>query len=142
MAKSKNPLLNKTGDPKPVVLDVNVDTWIERRRVERERKEAEEAAKPKVIPAFIVPGKFKFNLGEFVQDRLTGKKGYIVTRLEHVSGCVQYWITDKGEGHPITADRIMDEPMLERTGTQPFELPKPEARAAHSGPMVLAEGAR
>jgi hypothetical protein len=100
------------------------ELWLEKRKAERERKEAEEDAKPKIIPAQIVPGKFKFNLGEFVQDRLTGRKGYIVTRNEHLSGCVQYWLTNRGDGSQVTTDRIIDENHLERTGTPPMDLRK------------------
>jgi len=102
----------------------NVDDWIEFRQAERERKDKREAAKPKIVPESVSPAPFKFNLGEYVQDRVTGKRGYIVTRTEHISGCVQYWLTDKHEGAAITPDRIMDECRLDRTSLPPLEMPK------------------
>jgi len=103
------------------------ELWMEKRKAKHEREEAEEAAKPKVIPDHIVPAKFKFNLGEYVRDAITGKKGYIVVRTEHVSGCLQYWLTARGDGAQVTQDRIIDESRLERTSTPPFEIAKDEA---------------
>jgi hypothetical protein len=104
-----------------------VEHWLEARRVERELREAAEAALPKVIPDQIVPAKFRFNLGEYVRDAISGTKGYIVVRTEHISGCVQYWLTDKGHGASVTTDRIIDEAHLERTGTPPFVIADGEA---------------
>jgi hypothetical protein len=103
------------------------EVWMEKRRARKEREAIEEAAKPKVIPDKIVPARFKFNLGEYLRDGITGKKGYVVVRTEHISGCVQYWLTDKGEGAQVTNDRIIDEGRLERTSTPPFEIGKDQA---------------
>jgi hypothetical protein len=100
---------------------------MEKRRAKHEREAAEEAAKPKVIPDHIVPAEFKFNLGEYVRDAISGQKGFIVVRTEHISGCVQYWLKDKGQGAQVTQDQIIDEGRLERTGTPPFEIAKDEA---------------
>src|ERR1700731_3867439 len=112
------------------------ELWMEKRRAKHEREAAEEAAKPKVIPDHIVPAKFKFNLGEYVRDGISGQKGYIVVRNEHISGCIQYWLTDKGQGATVTTDRIIDEMHLERTSTPPFEIPKDEA----PGCVLFASG--
>ena len=39
---------------------------------------------------------FKFNLGDFVEDIITGYKGIIVCRTQYLTGCRKYGIASLG----------------------------------------------
>jgi hypothetical protein len=48
---------------------------------------------------------FKFELGQQVKEKVTGFKGIIVTRSEHLYGCIVYAVKSEAlhEGKPIDA---------------------------------------
>lgn len=60
---------------------------------------------------------FKFSIGEYVRDRVTGFEGAIMSRADHISGCDTYGVqpTQLKDGTPQDT-KWFDEPRLESTG--------------------------
>lgn len=60
-----------------------------------------------------ITAEFVFDLGDLVQDRITGLKGIAVSRVEHLYGCARYWLQpqEHKDGKPVEGFWI-DEPQL------------------------------
>lgn len=69
---------------------------------------------------------FKFELGEEVEDIITGLKGYIVGRCEHITGCNTYGIIGrkKKTDGDYPASHWLDEPRLIKTGRKLKGMPE------------------
>lgn len=60
---------------------------------------------------------FKYELGEEVEDVITGYVGSIVTRMDHVTGCATYLVQRKyKKGEKIESSEHFDETRLKATG--------------------------
>ena len=86
---------------------------------------------------------FLFETGEHVEDTITGIKGMITGRCEHITGCNTYGVKPKGateKGKPFEANWF-DENTLKLQSKPKFKLPgssnrqpkKPKARS-YGGP--------
>jgi hypothetical protein len=85
---------------------------------------------------------FKFNLGDEVKDTLTGFKGTISYRVEHLTGCNGYGLQppmDKKTGE-VPDPKQFDENRLAPTGKS-FKLPEEKAKPpkpVRGGPQAYA----
>jgi hypothetical protein len=79
-----------------------------------------------------VAADFKFRLGECVRDKVTGFKGAIVSRADHISGCATYGVqpTQLKDGADLQDAKWFDEPRLASTGEL---LPEIDDREAKTG---------
>lgn len=66
--------------------------------------------------------KFKFDLGIEVKSNISGFRGKIVARSEHLNGCNRYWIAPKiGKDAKLIDGYWFDEGELEIIGTKKIE---------------------
>lgn len=78
---------------------------------------------------------FLFELGQEVEDTITGYKGYIIARIEHITGCNTYWVQRKyKEKEEIKHPESFDENRLRGTGKR-VKLP------AYNPPSIIKPGA-
>lgn len=59
---------------------------------------------------------FKFELGQEVTDAVTGFKGFIVSRTEHLTQCSSYGVQPKFKAGDKKEYEFFDEPRLTATG--------------------------
>ena len=57
---------------------------------------------------------FKFELGVQVKCKITGFKGTVIARIEHITGCDQYSVRPKGEHNKLGEAVWFDELELEQ----------------------------
>ncbi len=60
---------------------------------------------------------FKLHLGLEVKDVISGFRGIIIVRAEHITGCIQYGIVPKSNGTSYDGHVWIDESRLEVVGT-------------------------
>lgn len=78
---------------------------------------------------------FLFELGQEVEDSVTGFKGHVVARVEHITGCNTYYVQRKFKPkEEIKHPESFDENRLIATGKQ-LSLPK------YSPPAIEKPGA-
>lgn len=56
---------------------------------------------------------FKYNLGDEVKSYITGFKGVLTSRAEHINGCNRYWVQPPADKGKYVEGCWMDEPELE-----------------------------
>lgn len=85
---------------------------------------------------------FKFEMGQEVKDQVTGFVGFIVARIEHLTGCNTYWVQRKHKvNEDIKTSEPFDEVRLKATGKK-LEVklvqqePKPGAMSTPKGAKV------
>jgi hypothetical protein len=60
---------------------------------------------------------FKFEMAEEVKDQITGFVGFVVTRVEHITGCNTYWVQRKHKPtEEVKTSEVFDEVRLASTG--------------------------
>jgi len=78
-------------------------------------------------------------MGQHVCDRLSGLSGYVICRLDHITGCTQYYLQPpvaKKDG-TLPAVHVFDEDRLELTGKPAFAIGK--IRTDGADPRVTAD---
>lgn len=88
---------------------------------------------------------FKFENGDEVVDVITGFKGYIVYRVDNITGCNQYGIQPKPkktETDTMPESKHLDENRLKATGKKApklFDAPSKQALSKTTGPVFRGQ---
>lgn len=78
--------------------------------------------------------KFKFNLGDEVEDLMTGFKGNIEVRSQCLNGCIQYTIQPKTDKDKKIPDSwAIDEQQLKLIGKSPLKKVQPKKAKSMKG---------
>jgi hypothetical protein len=75
---------------------------------------------------------FQFELGDHVEDTLTGIKGRITARCEHFSGCIQYGVCPK----PSKKDFMPDDFWLDEQRVKLLKRDPPASTRDTGGPQI------
>lgn len=73
---------------------------------------------------------FKFELGQEVEDVITGYTGHVTGQVRHITGCDTFFVQRRyKKGEKIDDSQHIDEPRLKATGKKlKLEIPKEEVR--------------
>lgn len=85
---------------------------------------------------------FEHDLGQEVEDVITGYVGYVVTRMDHITGCATYIVQRRHKkGEKIEDSMHFDENRLRSTGKKAkLKIPKEEGKPP--GAIGLPKGMR
>lgn len=80
---------------------------------------------------------FEFELGQSVRDVITGFRGYVSSRIQHITGCNQYDVKPRelDKDDKMKDGQWFDEGRLEITDDESVSLPsRPEKRPGGPAP--------